>query len=429
MRACVLCVVALVMQSSAVQNPVVKRAKISLTSKSIAVEHVTIENLRDTPIVSWHIGLFRPGAERPSSVNITDWVGAEGNRAPGTGPVAPHERRVVDIEAPESAPDATPQLMAIAFADGYYEGTAAGLDDMRTRRRKQVDELSYWIGAIDGMPRDSESRAREYLADRAADSSAHIRDDAGGTQGQLFSLSRNGSSVLSAVDGVRAGAQQRLNQLQPWASISVDGRKIESVPLTNERAASSRYTVVIENLADTPIEALAYDISTRTGGQGSSMDFCGVPPGVGRRFGPIAPGETREEPYFREVKEGEDPPAVRLRYVMFENLSFEGSAADRDEVLTNRERSAADAATEIDVLTQAAAAPAKMIDIFTAARADWTRSAQFQGRPAMRTMFDEYVRRIRTNGADAFLATIPTLKAGLEAKRQRLLRHQAALAR
>jgi hypothetical protein len=66
-----------------------------------------------------------------------------------------------------------------------------------------------------------------------------------------------------------------------------------------------------------------------------------------------------------------------------------------------------------------------VIDIFTAARADWTRSAQLQGRPAMRTMFDEYIRRIRTNGADSFLAIIPTLKAGLEAKRQRLLRHLA----
>ena len=425
MRTTMLCVLALALQSSAAQNPVVTRAKIILTSKSTAVEHVTIENLRDTPIVSWHVGLFRPGEQRPSSVNIRDFVGVEGHWTPGTGPIAPHERRVVNIEVPEGAPEAIPRLMAIAFADGYYEGTAAGLDEMRARRQKQVDELSYWIAAIDGMPRDSESRAREYLADRAADRSAHIRDDAGGTQGQLSSLSRNGSSVLGAVDGVRARTQQRLNQLKPWASISVDGRKIESAALTNERAASSRYVVTIENLADTPIEALAYDISTRSGGGGSSMDFSGVPPSASRRFGPIAPGETREDPNFREVKEGEDPPAIRLRYVMFEDLSFEGSAADRDEVLTRREQAAADAAIEIDVLTKAAANPAKMIDIFTAARGDWTRRMQLEGRPAMRTMFDEYIRRIRTNGADAFLAIIPTLKVDLEAKRQRLLRHLA----
>lgn len=67
-----------------------------------------------------------------------------------------------------------------------------------------------------------------------------------------------------------------------------------------------------------------------------------------------------------------------------------------------------------------------MIGIFTPARTDRVRTADREDRPTSPDLYEEYVRRLRVHPG-AFLASIPGLQADLEAGRQRLLRHQAAL--
>jgi hypothetical protein len=148
-----------------------------------------------------------------------------------------------------------------------------------------------------------------------------------------------------------------------------------------------------------------------------------LPPGVEAGKGHIAPGEAREFPFGAQVKDGDLPP-VRMKYVLFEDLSFEGNSADRDTLFRERERRADDIKYVIGVLRRAAAEPANAVAVLTAARAERARQLQEQGRRdaiALWTL-DELIRDVKASPAN-FAASVAAREASLESQRQRLVRH------
>src|SRR5438105_3404535 len=66
---------------------------------------VTIENLRDSPLVESTIGLFPPGDVHPRSRqynNFGGYLGGTEGAGRGPSPIAPHARRVIDVDLPDS---------------------------------------------------------------------------------------------------------------------------------------------------------------------------------------------------------------------------------------------------------------------------------------------------------------------------------------
>jgi hypothetical protein len=119
------------------------------------------------------------------------------------------------------------------------------------------------------------------------------------------------------------------------------------VSVASRPSTRTHYVVAISNLRDSPIEAVAFDYylpSIDRPSGGNAMDFCTTDPAARDGRGRIAPGETREFPYSREIPDPGRLPTVRLRYVLFDDLSFEGRGADRDELLGRREDIADDMA-------------------------------------------------------------------------------------
>jgi hypothetical protein len=91
-------------------------------------------------------------------------------------------------------------------------------------------------------------------------------------------------------------------------------------------------------------EDAKYPYGTDRPSGGESMDFCTTDPAARDGRGRIGPGETREFPFSRETADSATLPKVRLRYLLFDDLSFEGRDADRDELLRRREETADDLA-------------------------------------------------------------------------------------
>jgi hypothetical protein len=58
-------------------------------------------------------------------------------------------------------------------------------------------------------------------------------------------------------------------------------------------------------------------------------DMCELPPGSEIGRGRLGPGEVREYPFGQEVKDGK-PPAVKLEFVLFEDLSLDGLIRDAE---------------------------------------------------------------------------------------------------
>jgi hypothetical protein len=120
-----------------------------------------------------------------------------------------------------------------------------------------------------------------------------------------------------------------------------------AVSIASRPSTRTRYVVAIRNLRDSPIEAIAFDHyqpgSERPSGR-EAMDFCTSEPDARAGHGRIAPGESREFPFSRDIADSAVLPKVSLRYVLFDDLVFEGRASDRDELFRRREELADDMA-------------------------------------------------------------------------------------
>jgi hypothetical protein len=198
---------------------------------------------------------------------------------------------------------------------------------------------------------------------------------------------------------------------------------VSGVVLSWERSAATEHVAVIENLRDIPIEAFGLEhvdpVSGRpTGGQRS--DFCLAEPG------PDTTGRSRIQPKeVREVRLSGAPgrEVVRLSFVLFDDLSFEGRADERDQLLRAREATAADYAVAIDAITRASALPPGEARAFvTARRAERALARRPDGRAHDVSVIDEFIRQL-TDSPDRAVAGAKGFLDHIERQRQRLIRH------
>ena len=201
------------------QDTEVKSARISLKPKDVAIQRVTIENRRKSPLVAWEIGLFAPGATKPSSTQSSDFSRSIVHGAPGAWAIQPNERRVIDVELRNRQDLDVVALTMVVFADGYYEGTTDALGPWWRRRQERADDLAYWIRATDTMPHESAQELRQYLAKRAVEHAGQVKEDVSGLRDRMSVLSRQQTSrlgdLLSAIERGRADAARRACSLCP----------------------------------------------------------------------------------------------------------------------------------------------------------------------------------------------------------------------
>jgi hypothetical protein len=120
LSALVLIVVGLCGVAHAQDSPITG-ARFTLIEKAEPSLSVSIENLRDVPLVQWEIGTVRAGSARPN--RVTSFFRTDpGPYAAGEGPVPAHARRTISIQLGDA--DATTVMTLAVFKDGYYEGQA-----------------------------------------------------------------------------------------------------------------------------------------------------------------------------------------------------------------------------------------------------------------------------------------------------------------
>lgn len=151
-----------------------------------------------------------------------------------------------------------------------------------------------------------------------------------------------------------------------------------------ERLAQLTYSALIVNRRPVPIEAFGLEeiapYETRVL-RAHRMDFAladpATPrPGVGR----IAPGEEREVRLQAQTQaESVKAPVVRLSFVLYEDLSFEGRQDARNELFAAREKTAEAVAAALEAVRQAAALPdGQAIPFLERRRAEWAASRSYE---------------------------------------------------
>jgi hypothetical protein len=412
------------------QDSPITGARFTLVERNESALSVTLENLRNSPLVAWEIGVVPPGSRTPTAVHSSDYTMA---RSDAAGPVAPRSRRLLTI--PISAPIAgsTAVTKLAVFADGYYEGQADAVDAFQRRRLPEVDNLRYWIAVLNKLPLGTDEAVRSFLK-------AHLIQRAGEETGRLAlagtltslamqNVPRPAGWLRAVLDGKRTEAQNLLAVLErePIPGSPQRAGEATSVRITSSAAIRGRLYALIENLRDVPIEAVALGKYAAPGDNrlvaGRTEDFCGVlesGPGNTR----IAPGETRELSLSWNRTPDGTPPTVELRMVMFDDLRWEGSASERESVLRQRERRADQIAYWIAALTDAAAqTPEKARALLEARKREAITAWTLTG-GAHTGDVDQVLERIG-HRPEEFAAMATGIASHLAQERARLTRHRS----
>jgi hypothetical protein len=410
-----------------VPAPEIKGARVTVVSRTAATMSVTVENRRDSPLVELQIAI--PGAKgKGSQVDARFFHDQPYGIRWEPGPIQPNERRTLEVR--NSVDGEVAEMWLAVFEDGYVEGVAGALDGWRTTHRERTDDLAYWVGVLDTMPRISEPDVRKYLADRVVDRARQAVPNASDIRARVQrALQENASrsgTVWSVLDRLRVEARSELAVLQRQTQIksAASPGAIASVAFSFRRAVSTEYTAAVENLRDVPIEAFGLDVMGPDSGRASGqwLDFCTTDPEpIERGHGRIQPREVREVPLHVSAKSG--APVARLSVVLFDDLSFEGLSDQRERLLRDRETQAADYAFAIDVIAKAAALPPNEMRPFLAVKRG-ERAAQLggDGRAGNVSAIDEFARLV-TDSPDQADAIAKGMVPRLERQRRQLIRH------
>jgi len=142
----------------------------------------------------------------------------------------------------------------------------------------------------------------------------------------------------------------------------------------------------------------------------------------GRARGRIQPHEVRTERIAISSK-ANVPPPIRLTMVLFEDLSFEGSAADRDHTLRRRERLADEKSYWIQAFKEAAAVPAGNVAAYLQGkRAERSAQNAVAGRGFGTHEVDEALAALERS-PQTFPGWLSTRLSILEGEYARLSRH------
>lgn len=112
--------------SAYAQDSPITGARFTVVEKREPALTVTLENLRDAPLVVWEIATVREGSTRPITIHSFY-----------SSPVSPHERRVQQIHVGNTGAVAAIMHLAV-FAGGYYEGVGA---DAYIRRQDSLGNV------------------------------------------------------------------------------------------------------------------------------------------------------------------------------------------------------------------------------------------------------------------------------------------------
>jgi hypothetical protein len=416
-------IVAVLALQPAAPPPAVKGARVSLLSKPQAVLNVTIENRRDNPLIWWQLRVKMGGPGGPGMMHSA------------TGSIQSGGRQTVPVQLTDPQDVATATLAFVEYDDGFYEGTAQAVQAWRKTREERAKDLSYWVGVFGLMPRVSEAELRRYLSDRASERAGVAPTDPSGVRTKLagaFYRHPSGPDVWDAVDRVRVETQAALAWMTRELPGTATARVVETVSsaaiAAQELAKTSTFVAAIENLRDVPIEAVGFEVLEQGSNRRPSsrrFDYC-LAAEQGRRPGRIQPKEIREEAFGMDANPDKPLPGVRLSYVLFDDLSFEGATDYRDELFRSREVQADDYASGIAALRQIATVKASEVDAFlTSKRAERARQLQTEGRRGDLLILDNLIRNAKQSTAQ-FLTGAKARLESLERAHQRLIRHKSA---
>ncbi len=122
---------------------------------------IAIENLRDVPLEAYSIDVY--DSDYPVARQWRDERGFETHNE-GTGPIAPHERRVVSLGGPVMRlVRPTLRIAAVLFTDGTYQGSADGYEGIVEHRADVANDADYLIGVIDDARTEPPGRVVEFV--------------------------------------------------------------------------------------------------------------------------------------------------------------------------------------------------------------------------------------------------------------------------
>ncbi len=114
---------------------------------------------------------------------------------------------------------------------------------------------------------------------------------------------------------------------------------------------------------------------------------------------------------------------LRLSFVLFDDLSFEGLPDQRDQLFRDREATASDYAFAIDVISRASVLPPEESLAFVTAQRDGRAlGPRVGGRPPNGSVIDEFIRQLKESPVRA-AANAKGFLGHIEGQRQRLIRH------
>ena len=414
MRLLALAAIVLAASAPAQRDSRVTGARISLVKKEQSTLRVTIENRRDSMLVELEVN--------SGFALVTQRVA-----------VGPGERQAISTPLQNGVEPGASRVIFAAFADGYAEGETPAVRPRLAERQSHIDDLGFWVRAFMNMPRVSSVDVRRFLIDRIGERAVVDRPNVAHVSDRVRDLLRRypeGPDIWDPLDALRTQVERELTAATTPGDkppVIVDSVTSAAV-VSSERVPSTAYSVAIENVRAIPIEALAYEMVDPAGRRrgGRTMDFCLSDPGDRTSgHGHIQPNEHREEMY------GGDDPSVDLRvsFVLFDDLSFEGSPAVRDDILRRREETADEYAFAIDTVKAAAARPVADVEAFlVAAKVERTKQLLAAGRqPRPIGPLDEALRVFRESPS-TFAERMSGYRASLEQAVQRLRRHLSAAA-
>lgn len=403
--------VALTLAQASAPDTAVTGARVSIATKAATTVEIVIENRRDVPLVEWQVG--------------SGWaIGG------GRGSIAPHAQQTIELSPTKGAAGPPARIVVAAFADGWFEGVGPPFQTWLDARRAHTADLGYWVRAFMAMPRVSLLELRKYLADRLAERAVDDRPNMSHVSDRVREVLQrfpDGPDVWQPLDRLKAQTEAEYLEASrqgprgnPGAVQTVIGAAVVSARETS----TTDYAVVIENLREVPIEAVGFDEVDASGRKrgGQSVDYCVSDPARRDRFGRIQPHERREFPLYGRT----DPPGqYRLSFVMFDDLTFEGPASARADILQRRDERAEEFAFVVDAVTQAATKPAGDVEAYLLSRkVERARQRQEQGKPPVfGSPLDEMLRRVRESPA-RFLAGVDAYRKDLEQALARLRRHR-----
>ncbi len=371
------------------QQAEVKSATVSLVPRPASSITLTIENLRDSPMIAWEVELLA-SAESPRALSTTgsDSLWIPRSSGSGYGPVQPHEQRTTQIPFTSSRGEAitAARVIVAVFEDGYAEGTPAAISNLTKSWQERAGELAWWNGVFARMPRSSDQEAREYLISKRIERAPF--PDSVGLRGHLNGVlqgNRPNGWLFTVVDrefvaGVKTQLAIATRFLDREASTTAPAF-VRSVASNVASQPGTDYTMRIENLSDKRIEAWGVEDVPSGGRAGGLQTTDAGADSTGRRG--LQPHDVREEPFGRyRVAPGEPPPVVKMAFIVFDDLTYEGSPQEVRHLLQQREQRAEVLGFWIQALKEASTLPVDQLKTFlTAKEAEIARRATAENLP------------------------------------------------